>query len=46
MSGLFGMEYKDIVMTAAVIIGPILAVEIQKILEQFREKKTKSLIYI
>ncbi|MGU9870080.1 DUF6680 family protein [Kluyvera ascorbata] len=39
MSGFFGMEYKDIVMTAAVIIGPILAVEIQKILEQFREKK-------
>lgn len=43
MSGLFGMEYKDIVMTAAVIIGPILAVEIQKILEQFREKKQNRL---
>lgn len=43
MSIFFGMEYKDIIMTAAVIIGPILAVEIQKILEQFREKKQNRL---
>lgn len=45
MSGFFGMEYKDIIMTAAVIIGPILAVQIQKVLEQFREKK-KNRLYI
>lgn len=43
MSGILGMENKDIIMTAAVVIGPILAVQIQKILEQFREKKQKRL---
>ena len=39
----FGMENKDIIMTAAVVIGPILAVQIQKTLEQFREKKQNRL---
>jgi hypothetical protein len=43
MSFLSGMENKDIIMTTAVIIGPILAVQIQKILEQFREKKQNRL---
>lgn len=39
MNILFGMESKDIIMTAAVIVGPVLAVQIQKTLEQFRERK-------
>lgn len=43
MSSIFGMENKDIIMTGAVIIGPILSVQIQKILEQFREKKQNRL---
>lgn len=43
MNILFGMESKDIIMTAAVIIGPILAVQIQKTLEQFRERKQSRL---
>lgn len=43
MSSIFGMENKDIIMTAAVIIGPILAVQIQKSLEQFRERKQNRL---
>lgn len=30
MNILFGMETKDIIMTAAVIVGPVLAVQIQK----------------
>ncbi|KJM44722.1 hypothetical protein SS30_22025 [Enterobacter roggenkampii] len=37
------MESKDIIMTAAVIIGPVLAVQIQKTLEQFRERKQSRL---
>jgi hypothetical protein len=43
MNSLFGMENKDIIMTTAVIIGPILAVQIQKKLEKFREKKQNRL---
>ncbi|HDT5732660.1 TPA: DUF6680 family protein [Enterobacter roggenkampii] len=43
MNILFGMESKDIIMTAAVIIGPVLAVQIQKTLEQFRERKQSRL---
>ncbi|WP_312268369.1 DUF6680 family protein [Pseudescherichia sp.] len=43
MSAIFGMENKDIIMTAAVIIGPILSVQIQKTLEQFRDKKQNRL---
>ena len=39
----FGMESKDLIMTAAVLIGPILAVQIQKKLEQFRERKQSRL---
>lgn len=30
MNILFGMESKDMIMTAAVIVGPVLAVQIQK----------------
>lgn len=37
------MEYKDIIMTAAVIIGPIAAVQIQKWLEFGRNKKERKL---
>lgn len=43
MNTIFGMEYKDFVMTAAVIIGPVLAVQAQKIIEQFRERKQSRL---
>lgn len=43
MNAIFGMESKDIIMTAAVIIGPILAVQTQKLLEQFRERKNQRL---
>ncbi|MEG6016919.1 DUF6680 family protein [Enterobacter hormaechei] len=43
MNILFGMETKDIIMTAAVIVGPVLAVQIQKTLEQFRERKQSRL---
>ncbi|WP_446028556.1 DUF6680 family protein [Lelliottia amnigena] len=43
MNKIFEMEYKDIIMTAAVIIGPILAVQAQKIIEQFRERKRSRL---
>ncbi|HIB9008996.1 MULTISPECIES: DUF6680 family protein [Citrobacter] len=43
MSMFLGMENKDVIMTASVIVGPILAVQIQKILEQFREKKRNRL---
>jgi hypothetical protein len=43
MDSIFKMEMKDIIMTLAVIIGPILAVQIQKTLEQFREKKQNRL---
>lgn len=43
MDSIFKMETKDIIMTLAVIIGPILAVQIQKTLEQFREKKQNRL---
>jgi len=43
MNTIFGMESKDIIMTAAVIIGPILAVQTQKLLEQFRERKNQRL---
>ncbi|HDL7421576.1 TPA: hypothetical protein PXN54_000237 [Yersinia enterocolitica] len=39
----FGLQYKDFIMTAAVILGPILAVQAQKFLEQFREKKRRRL---
>ncbi|MEB6381066.1 hypothetical protein MXM41_19380 [Leclercia adecarboxylata] len=46
MNSFFGMESKDIIMTAAVLIGPILAVQIQKILEQFREKNKTAYIYL
>lgn len=45
MNMIFGMEYKDIVMTIAVIAGPILAVQAQKALEKLREKK-QSQLYI
>ncbi|EKN4101814.1 TPA: DUF6680 family protein [Yersinia enterocolitica] len=37
----FGLQYKDFIMTVAVILGPILAVQAQKFLEQFREKKKR-----
>ncbi|MDR2261886.1 MAG: hypothetical protein LBE93_00340 [Enterobacter asburiae] len=43
MNILFGMESKDIIMTVAVIVGPVLAVQIQKTLEQFRERKQSRL---
>ncbi|MFH5069622.1 DUF6680 family protein [Enterobacter cloacae complex sp. 2024EL-00215] len=39
----FGMESKDIIMTIAVIVGPVLAVQIQKRLELFRERKQSRL---
>ncbi len=45
MSMFLGMENKDVIMTASVIVGPILAVQIQKILEQFREKKEIAYIF-
>lgn len=38
-----GLQYKDFIMTVAVILGPILAVQVQKYLEQFREKKKRRL---
>ncbi|MEQ8562592.1 MAG: hypothetical protein RID18_13845, partial [Cytophagales bacterium] len=38
------MEYKDIIMTVAVIIGPIAAVQIQKWLENSRNKKERKLL--
>ncbi|RDL16144.1 DUF6680 family protein [Serratia fonticola] len=37
------LDFKDVVMTCAVILGPILAVQIQKYLEQFRDKKQRRL---
>ncbi|ENE2745365.1 hypothetical protein ABNE89_004102 [Yersinia enterocolitica] len=37
----FGLQHKDIIMAAAVILGPILAVQAQKWLEHFREKKKR-----
>jgi len=43
MNTIFGMDYKDAVMTAAVILGPVFAVQIQKTLEQFRERKQSRL---
>lgn len=39
----FGMELKDWIMTAAVIAGPILAVQSQKIIESFLSKKQRRL---
>lgn len=44
MSMFFGMENKDVIMTAAVIVGPILAVHPKDIRTISREKK-KSLTY-
>ena len=38
---IFGMEWKDIIMTVAVILGPILAVRSQKIIETIREKRQR-----
>jgi len=35
------MENKDIIMTSAVVIGPILAVQAQKIVESFKEKRER-----
>jgi hypothetical protein len=40
------MEYKDIVMTIAVIAGPILAVQAQKALEKLREKNRANYIFL
>jgi hypothetical protein len=37
------MEYKDIIMTLAVILGPIAAVQIQKWLEQSRNRTERKL---
>jgi hypothetical protein len=37
------MENKDIIMTFAVVLGPILAVQIQKWLEQVRNKTERKL---
>ncbi|GBC62730.1 hypothetical protein DENIS_3707 [Desulfonema ishimotonii] len=37
------MEIKDIIMTAAVILGPIFAVQAQKLVESFREKRERRL---
>ncbi len=45
MNILFGMETKDIIMTAAVIVGPVLAVQIQKTLEQFRKENKAAYRY-
>lgn len=38
---IFGMEWKDVIMTGAVILGPILAVRSQKIIESIREKRKR-----
>lgn len=38
-----GLEYKDFIMTMAVIIGPFGAVQIQRVLEKIREKKQRRL---
>ncbi|HIF9171096.1 TPA: DUF6680 family protein [Photobacterium damselae] len=35
------METKDIIMTAAVIVGPILAVQAQKLVESFSDKRER-----
>ncbi|HEH9431132.1 TPA: hypothetical protein SIA29_001959 [Aeromonas sobria] len=35
------MEAKDIIMTVAVIIGPILAVQVQKVVESYSEKRER-----
>ncbi|MFQ1741704.1 DUF6680 family protein [Aeromonas veronii] len=35
------MESKDVVMTIAVVIGPILAVQAQKFIEALQEKRTR-----
>jgi len=43
MDHIFGLEFKDAVMTGAVILGPLLAIQVQKYLEQFREKKQRRL---
>ena len=43
MEILSSFEPKDIVMIIAVILGPILAVQIQKIIERLREKRKKRL---
>lgn len=37
------MEFKDIIMTIAVLVGPVAAVQIQKWLEKSRENKTRKL---
>ncbi|OQP99829.1 hypothetical protein BK412_25895 [Vibrio campbellii] len=36
-----GMDTKDVIMTAAVIVGPILAVQAQKLVESFSEKRER-----
>ncbi|WP_425609015.1 DUF6680 family protein [Vibrio mediterranei] len=35
------METKDIIMTVAVVVGPILAVQAQKYIEGFKEKRER-----
>lgn len=41
MPVIMGMEWKDVIMTGAVIVGPILAVRAQKIIETMREKRQR-----
>ena len=41
MSGNLNMQAKEWVTVAAIIIGPILAIQIQKILDNLREKKKR-----
>uniref|UniRef100_UPI002AA29EDF DUF6680 family protein n=2 Tax=Serratia TaxID=613 RepID=UPI002AA29EDF len=43
MDNILGLQFKDAIMTGAVILGPIFAVQVQKYLEQFREKKQRRL---
>ena len=35
------MDFKDWIMTASIIMGPILAVQAQRIVEIFREKRLR-----
>jgi len=43
VDNILGLQFKDAIMTGAVILGPIFAVQVQKYLEQFREKKQRRL---
>jgi len=41
LDAIINMDSKDLIMTIAVVIGPIFAVQTQKIIEAIREKRTR-----